>query len=105
MIWQTMIDDFIAIDAINHRSSIFSSSIRVTRLPCHDSRPYPRFWSQRNQRLRLDMLPRHELNTVAPRGQRENQQCLNDRELIADALPRSTAERQVSEARTGSHAL
>src|SRR5262245_4849527 len=51
------------------------------------------------------MLPRHELNTIAPCGQRENQQRFHDSELIADALPRSTAERQVGEARAGHHAL
>src|SRR5262245_25288491 len=55
---------------------------------------------ERNQRLWRDTLIRRQRDAVPARHRRQNQQRLDDRELIADALARAAAERKVGEART-----
>ena len=84
----------------NYNALVTRPPGRTAMRPALDDHRHAVSRTQRDERPRLDPVSRHELKAIALRQRRHAQLRFDQRELIADALPRPGAERQVDELRS-----
>src|SRR5579862_6751902 len=72
----------------------------IVNLSRQNLRANPVPWAKRDSRTRHDVLIRAEFEPETSQEQSQHRHALQQRELLADALPRAAAEREIGESRT-----
>src|SRR4051812_17784439 len=69
------------------------------RSPAFDDHRHPETRTECDERPRLDLVAWHKMKAIALRKRRDDELGFDQREVIADALPRTGTERHVHELR------